>query len=347
VDRRLEASIHAPSESVGVPVVPPESAPLPVTPPRRIICSRCVPNRLGNWANSSKVSGPADRVEAPKTWKQLLKSPDKARWLKAADNEFAFLAGMETWTLVPRPTKRQIIKSKWVFKVKRHPDHSIQKLKGRLVAMGYSQIHEVDYEKVFSPTLQLETLRMLYSLMAIKNWAVRQVDFKTAFLNGHLDKPIFMEQPPGFKEQHHPDYVCEVKRSFYGLKQAPRQWNIELHDTLIKRGLSYSVYDPTLYFKVVNNKLIGAISIHVDDLSVIGEQSWVSVVIDLLGKCFKIGATEELSHFLSLKITQDIDNRLVFLSQAHYIKDVQKQFLPNDNVNVSTLSDSSFKDLAQ
>ena len=56
--------------------------------------------------------------------------------------------------------------------------------------MGYLQIHGVDYDEVFSPTLCLETLRLLYSLMAVKSWTSCQVDFKTVFLNGDVDKPI-------------------------------------------------------------------------------------------------------------------------------------------------------------
>ncbi|PLW52477.1 hypothetical protein PCANC_10604 [Puccinia coronata f. sp. avenae] len=103
-----------------------------------------IPDRYDNWARQAVVCGEADKMEAPKMWKQLLKLPNKSWWLKAADDEFALLTGMETWNLVPRPAKRKIIKSKWVFKVKRNSDHSIQKLKGWLVAMGYSQIHSVD-----------------------------------------------------------------------------------------------------------------------------------------------------------------------------------------------------------
>jgi hypothetical protein len=223
----------------------------------------------------------------------------------------------------------------------------IQKLKARLVAMGYSQIHGLDYDKVFSPTLWLKTLHLIFSLMAIRKWAGQQVDFKTAFLNGHLDKSIFMEQPPGFEDQQYLDYVCEVKRSLYGLKQAPRQWNIELHNALINLGLSYSDYDPTLYFKIINKKLVGAISIHVDNLSVVGDETWVSLTISALGKRFKIGADEELTHFLSLKITRDFNGRLVFLNQAHYIEDMQKRFTPDDHFNVSNPADLSFKDLMQ
>jgi hypothetical protein len=60
---------------------------------------------------------------------------------------------MHTWQLVPPPQKRKIIKSKWVFKIKRRPNLTIQKLKARLVAMGYSQVHGLDYQEIFAPTL--------------------------------------------------------------------------------------------------------------------------------------------------------------------------------------------------
>jgi hypothetical protein len=68
----------------------------------------------------------------------------------------------------------------------------------------------------------------------------------------------------------------------------------------------------------------------------------------LLGNKFKIGANEELTHFLLLKITRNVEDELVFLSQSHhYIEDVQKRFLPGNHLNVSTPSDLAFKDLAQ
>jgi hypothetical protein len=129
---------------------------------------------------------------------------------------------MQTWTLVPQLEKRKIIKSKWVFKVKRRPNQSIQKLKAQLVGMGYSQVHGLDYQEVFSLTLRLETLRLICSLLAIRNWKGCQVNFTTAFLNGHLDALVYMEQPPGFQDPLHPDWVRQVDRSLYRLKQTPR-----------------------------------------------------------------------------------------------------------------------------
>jgi hypothetical protein len=76
--------------------------------------------------------------------------------------------------------------------------------------MGYAQIQGIDYDKVFAPTLRQETFRLLCSLLAIRKWEGCQVDFKTAFLNGRLSEPVYMEQPQGFEDPSHPDWVCEV-----------------------------------------------------------------------------------------------------------------------------------------
>jgi hypothetical protein len=73
----------------------------------------------------------------------------------------------------------------------------------------------------------------------------------------------------------------------------------------------------------------------------------VSDIITLLGKCFTIGADKELTHFLSLKITRNFDNKLVFLSQSHYIEDVQNRYLPDDQVSVNSPTDDVFKELKQ
>ena len=59
------------------------------------------------------------------------------------------------------------------------------------------------------------------------------MDVKTAFLNGNLEKSIYMSQPEGFIEQDQEQKVCKLKKSIYGLKQASRSWNIRF-DTLNK-----------------------------------------------------------------------------------------------------------------
>ena len=76
--------------------------------------------------------------------------------------------------------------------------------------MGYSQVKGEDFDDVFSPTLRVETLRLMFTLLASRNWVGRQLDFKTAFLNGKLDEVLYMSQAPGFEDPDHPDWVYKL-----------------------------------------------------------------------------------------------------------------------------------------
>lgn len=154
-----------------------------------------------------------------------------------------------------------------------------------------------------------------------------------------------MEQPEGYVDSDYPDHVCLLQRSLYGLKQSPRMWNKELHDELVSLGLTQSQLDPTLYFKLVKDKLVGPISIHVDDLAIVGEDDFVDGMCVCLGKRFKVSANDELHHFLSLSITRDIPGRLAYLSQSHYIENLSNLFKMKDCARVQTPTDVHFKDL--
>ena len=51
-----------------------------------------------------------------------------------------------------------------------------------------------------------------------------QLDVKTAFLSGDLDKEMYMEQSQGLASSNQEHLVYRLQKSFYGLKQAPWQW---------------------------------------------------------------------------------------------------------------------------
>ncbi|GJX77541.1 retrovirus-related pol polyprotein from transposon TNT 1-94 [Tanacetum coccineum] len=73
------------------------------------------------------------------------------------------------------------------------------------------------------------------------------MDVKEAFLNGHLKEEVYVNQPDGFVDPHHPDKVYRLKKALYGLKQAPRAWYDELSNFLVSKGFSKGSIDPTLF----------------------------------------------------------------------------------------------------
>eukprot|EP00798_Chlamydomonas_sp_ICE-L_P013354 gene13354-biopygen22482 len=68
----------------------------------------------------------------------------------------------------------------------------------------------------------VSTLRTLLAGMVHNKMFARQLDIKTAFLNGVLEEELNMEQPRGFVVRG--GWVCKLIKSLYGLKQSPRKW---------------------------------------------------------------------------------------------------------------------------
>ena len=52
-----------------------------------------------------------------------------------------------------------------------------------------------DFFDTYSPVARLTTIRVLLSLVASYGLIVHQMDVKIAFLNGELEKEIYMDQP--------------------------------------------------------------------------------------------------------------------------------------------------------
>src|SRR5436189_5573544 len=101
-----------------------------------------------------------DEVE-PMTYKQALSLPNANKWKAAMQEEFESMWTNQVWDLVDLPARRKNIRNKWVLKIKRNLDGSIERYKARLVAKGYTQIQGVDYGETFSPVVRLALLRAI------------------------------------------------------------------------------------------------------------------------------------------------------------------------------------------
>jgi hypothetical protein len=80
------------------------------------------------------------------------------------DIEYDALQNNETWHLVAPTKGKNIIDCKWVYKVKRKVDGSIDRYKVRLVAKGFKQRYDIDYEDTFSPVFKIATIHLVLSL---------------------------------------------------------------------------------------------------------------------------------------------------------------------------------------
>ncbi|GKB94347.1 putative ribonuclease H-like domain-containing protein [Tanacetum coccineum] len=71
-------------------------------------------------------------------------------------------------------------------------------------AIGYTQEEEIDYDEVFAPVARIEAIRLFLAYASFKHFVVYQMDVKSAFLYGKIEKEVYVCQPPGFKD---PDYL--------------------------------------------------------------------------------------------------------------------------------------------
>jgi hypothetical protein len=105
------------------------------------------------------------------------------------------------------------------------------------VAKGYDQVASLDHYEILSPVIKMTIIILLLALATILDCEIQQMDVKTAFLNGVLNRIIYMEQPKKFIHKLQKKHVCLLFKSIYGLKQAPRMWNEYISSCLISLDL--------------------------------------------------------------------------------------------------------------
>jgi hypothetical protein len=171
----------------------------------------------------------------PESFEEATSSGNSEQWKQAMDEEIQSLKQNQTWTLVEPPKNQQFIDNRWVYKIKRNEDGSVQKYKARLVARGFRQVAGVDYNETFSPVTKFDSIRMILCVAVSEKLILRQFDVKTAFLYGNIDEILYMQQPDGYQDGT--KRVCKLNRSLYGLKQASRCWNQRFTSVLSRLGL--------------------------------------------------------------------------------------------------------------
>ena len=80
------------------------------------------------------------------------------------------------------------------------------------------------------------SLRVFLAICADHGWQIRQMDIKSAYLNGSISEDIYMRQPKGYEELGKEHLLAKLKKGLYGLKQAGQEWYATLQDFLVGLG---------------------------------------------------------------------------------------------------------------
>ena len=90
------------------------------------------------------------------------------------------------------------------------------------MAKGFSQVEGLDFGETFAPVARLEAIRILLAYASHHKMKLYQMDVKNAFLNGFINKLVYVDQPLGFEDPRYPSHVYKLSKTLYGLKQALR-----------------------------------------------------------------------------------------------------------------------------
>lgn len=278
-------------------------------------------------------------IKEPLTYEEATACREADLWLNAMKDEIASLNKNNTYVLVKLPEDKRTISCRWVFKIKRNLDGSIERYKARLVARGYSQKEGIDYNETFSPVARYDSIRALLSISAAYRMHLLQFDVKTAFLYGDLEEEIYMDQPPGFNDGT--NKVMKLTKGLYGLKQAPRQWNAKINQFFSTQNFNRSYQDHCIFFKT--KPFLTICVIYVDDgLVASTDLSELKQLTNSLSSTFEMKFhTPQI--FVGMEIRQSPNRESISIKQTTYINELLKRFKMTDCKSMSTPGDSKVK----
>lgn len=251
------------------------------------------------------------------TYNEAMQSEERDRWKKAIEDEKGSLEKNQTWEYIDKKEANgtKVLTNKWVFKIKDDGTY-----KARLVVRGCQQQKGIDYTEVFSPVVNISSLRMLLAISVKRNFILKKFDIKTAFLYGKITEDIYMNVPEGYEEQE--GKICKLKKSLYGLKQAPMKWNECFTKCLKEYDMKPLSIDQCIFTNQIGTLML---AIYVDDGLVAGERNEdIDSLLRKLEENFEIKKFEEVDMFLGIRLTKG-DNWMK-LDQKKYTESILEKF---------------------
>ncbi|KAE8248428.1 hypothetical protein A4X03_0g6779, partial [Tilletia caries] len=296
------------------------------------------------WAGLASAQGTtADGLPLePQNLKQAQARPpaEWTKWQEAMHEEIGSLREMGTWELVEAPPNRNIVGSRWVFKLKTDRDGFAARYKARLVAQGFTQREGIDFSDTFAPVARLATIRLVISIALALDLSLGSIDIKTAYLNGKLYDEVYMQQPPEYDDGT--GRVCLLRRAIYGVKQAGRAWFDTLKARLLLAGYEQVGSEPCLFVRFGAGGSV-ILAVYVDDIVIAARgQEGVAKVKAEFASWYKITDNGGLSHILGMRVDHDPRTRTAKLGQTAYIDFlVRKYKMESETALPTPMTDAS------
>ena len=275
---------------------------------------------LAAFTNSPAMS--KINILTPTTYKQTVKNPVWGKlWQETIQAELNALQANGTWEEIMPSKGVNIVTSKWVFKPKLHSNGSLNKLKVRLMARGFSQVYSVNFEGTFALIFRFDTLCLFLTIVALKDLECHIFDVNNVFTESILKEDIYMAPLSGVDISS--DKVFQVLWSLYGLKQAAQDWHEKCITEMIKLSFQQCAADSCLLIHYQKKIMV---LLYVDDISIAFKQLnnvlWFKSEFQ---KIFKIKDLREMKKILGINITCNRKARTLCMNQSHYLNNVLEQ----------------------
>ena len=130
-------------------------------------------------------------------------------------------------------------------------------IKARLVARGFQEEHDLVVE---SPTAHKSTLRMAFTMAAMKSWKIKLTYIKSAFLESqNIEWDLLLGLP---KESDDEYKLRKLNKAAYKLNDAAQQWYVSVKEVIENLGCIQWKFEPALFQYYSDNKLEGFLLIH-------------------------------------------------------------------------------------
>ena len=271
----------------------------------------------------------AFKKRAVEVSERRLTDEEKLLFGQAKAIEVSNFLSARAFEAIPSPIKvsrEDAVRMRWILTWKQKEDGG-RKAKARAVLLGY-QDPKYEQRATMSPTTTRQTRQIQLQIAASYGFITQKGDVTGAFLQSreYPDDLLCIPCPEICQAMGlAPESVTRVRRACYGLVDAPLEWYRSICQFFETLGLQRCWSDPCCWKLMVQGKLHGIISGHVDDFLFSGSVTdpvW-NKTISAIQKEYRWGDWEK-DKFIQCGVLIECNNDGTYaLSQEKYVEELK------------------------